>query len=103
MSKKRAAKQPPPEPQNTFACALCAEHPEFEGNAAFVGHCREAHPEVVSGEGKVPAKGRMTCHMDGTDWFGSVYEWTLPDGRVLAQQTVSQPRRGADAAFWRNA
>lgn len=83
--------KPRTKPSNTWHCPECNADFDF---AAFSAHLRDKH-------GIIDTKGKrtMTMHLDGYDFYSSVYDWEI-GGKHFTQTTVD-PRRGKDAGMWR--
>jgi hypothetical protein len=101
MATKPKTPKPKPEPveaKDTITCALCAEHPVFDGRPAFFDHCEAAHPEFCyrdeAGKRKVRAQSKTGCHIDADRWFSWEFTWILADGTALAFEKQVMPRRG---------
>jgi hypothetical protein len=75
-----------------FACALCEEHPTFEGKGAFGEHCRAAHPDALPDQGAIGVDVSLVASKDGADWYENTFRGTLPDGRPLFEVRVAAER-----------
>ena len=89
MSKKKMR----PDYGTTFICHSCKDK-EFNAEQ-FLEHLRRDH-----GFGKnAKLTARMLSHMDGAEWFASVYEITGPKG-FSATKTTCQKRHPDDMMRW---
>lgn len=75
-------------------CPNCKDSPEFT-TEQIQKHIREVHG--VKSE-KIGGKRSMIMHMDGSNYFSSVYEWEI-EGLKYTQSTCHK-RTGENAALW---
>ena len=66
-----------------WRCETCSKKPEFSKKIAFIEHMKTAHGLV-----KPSGLRQMSMHLDGTNWFQTVYDWDIADGKVKATQDV---------------
>lgn len=70
-------------------CLSCEGEPVFEHDE-FVEHVRVTHGIPSSAKGQ----RRMLQHMDGRDFYGSRYEWTI--GTIKAIEDTHDEREADD-------
>jgi len=68
-----------------FTCQTCNDGKDMT-RAEAIEHIKAVHAVA-----NMKATRQMTAHMDGRDYFGSVYEWTF-DGDVKLTEAVTTER-----------
>lgn len=87
MAKKKIAVKS----ENVFSCDSCKDCKEMEVEE-FKKHLLDVHG--ITNE-QIKGKKQMISHMDATEWFSSVYKWTLESGLSFHQSTI-HPRSKHD-------
>jgi len=79
-----------------FACALCDEHPLFEGKQSFGQHVQEKHPDALTDTGIIDVTVSLIASKDYSDRYENTFQGKLPDGRVLFECRRSEEREPGD-------